>query len=267
MSFFANARMYSVTPATKAAWNELFQWVLRRAEVDAQLLDYDPPKHLADLWARDDLAAVMMCGLPFSRLKHPPHILAQPVVALSRYAAKAVYCTDIVVAKDSAFKDLQATFGHRAGYTLKDSQSGYYAFRHHLLSQFPDRLEPYANIIGGLMNARGVIKAIVEGKIDVGPLDGYVYDLLCHSEPAFAEQVRIVASTDPTPMPCIIASPSLDALAVGRLREAFTACISEPSLENIRKTLLLADMIVPQPSVYRVQFERAEKVDAAKQWP
>jgi ABC-type phosphate/phosphonate transport system substrate-binding protein len=72
----------------------------------------------------------------------------------------------------------------------------------------------------GLISARGVIKAIVEGKIDVGPLDGYAHELLRHFEPAFADQVRIVASTDPTSMPCIVGSPPLGASEVAQLRAA-----------------------------------------------
>ena len=267
MSYLANARMYSVTPASKAAWVELFQWVLHASGVNARLVEHDPPKLLADLWERDDLAGVMMCGLPFSRSSVQPQILAQPIPSIARYHGRAVYCTDIVVAKESRFAHLAETFGCRAGYTLKDSQSGYYAFRHHLLSQFPSQPEPYTSIMGGLMNARGVIKAIVEGKIDVGPLDGYVHDLIRYSEPSYADQVRVIASTDPTPMPCIVASPSVSAKDVNSLRQAFRASITENSLAAARQTLLLADFTLPEPSSYQVQFERALRVDAAQDWP
>jgi ABC-type phosphate/phosphonate transport system substrate-binding protein len=267
MSYLANARMYSVTLASKAAWAELFQWVLHESGVDVRLMEHDPPKLLADLWERDDLAGVMMCGLPFSRSLVQPQILAQPVPSIARYQGRAVYCTDIVVAKNSQFAQLAETFGGRAGYTLKDSQSGYYAFRHHLLRQFPSQPEPYASITGGLMNARGVIKAIIEGTIDVGPLDGYVHDLIRHSEPSYADQVRVIASTDPTPMPCIVASPSVSAKDVNSLREAFRASITESSLAPARQTLLLTDFALPEPSVYQVQFERALRVDAAQDWP
>ena len=38
MSLIANARMYSVTPASKAAWTQLFSWVLARSRVDADLI-------------------------------------------------------------------------------------------------------------------------------------------------------------------------------------------------------------------------------------
>ena len=52
----ANARMYAVTPAAKAAWRTLIDWVLHRAGVDARYEDHDPPALLSDLWRREDLA-------------------------------------------------------------------------------------------------------------------------------------------------------------------------------------------------------------------
>ena len=267
MSMLANTRMYAVTPASKAAWSRLFEWVIARAGVDVRLFEHDPPKLLSDLWDRSDLGAVMMCGLPLSRRKVQPVILAQPLPSLQRYARRAVYCTDIVVGANSPFATLEDTFGHRAGYTLKDSQSGYYAFRHHLMTVHASVGEPYTSITGGLMNPRGVIKAIAEGRIDVGPLDGYVHDLIRHTEPEYAAQVRIIATTDPTPMPAIIATAPMATAEVARLREAFKASIATPDLAGERKALLLADFLVPDAAVYRMQFDRAAMVDSAPVWP
>ncbi len=267
MSLIANARMYSVTPASKAAWARLFEWVIAHSGVDAALVDHEPPKQLADLWKRDDLGAVMMCGLPLSRRAAKPLILAQPLPSPRRYAGRAVYCTDIVVAANSAFKTLADTFGHRAGYTLKDSQSGYYAFRHHLLTRFAASAQPYASITGGLTNARGIIRAIAEDRIDVGPLDGYVHDLIRHTEPEYAAQVRVIDTTDPTPMPAIIATASLPEGDLARLRDAFRASIRAPALRAERAAVFLADFVVPDPSVYEMQRARAAVVDAAAEWP
>ena len=267
MSLLANARMYSVTPTSKAAWTRLFGWVLARSRVDAVLVAHDPPNVLSDLWTRDDLAAVMMCGLPLSRRATRPVILAQPLPSLARYGGRAVYCTDIVVGANSAFRTLEDTFGQRAGYTLKDSQSGYYAFRHHLLTQHPGNPQPYAAITGGLVNARGIIEAIVEGRIDVGPLDGYVHDLIRHTEPEYAAQVRIIVTTDPTPMPAIIATAPLREEEVQRLRAAFKAAITASELAAARAALLLGDFLVPDAAVYAMQHERAAWVDAAADWP
>ena len=262
-----NARMYSVTPECKAAWRTVLDWVLAHAGVDARYEDHDPPKLLADLWQRDDLACVMMCGLPYSLREPKPVILAAPVPSPARYGGKAIYWSDIAVRSDSKLRSLEDTLGSRAGYTLKDSQSGYFAFRHHLLRTFPAR-EPYSDITGNLLNPRGVIKALAEGRIDVGPLDSYVHDLLKHSDPAFAGQVRVIATTDPTPMPPLVATAPIADESVERMRKAFLSVHGEPALAAAREALLLDRFIVPDPSVYGVQRERAQEVErSGAAWP
>lgn len=263
-----NARMYSVTPECKAAWRAVFDWALARADVTARYEDHDPPKLLSDLWARSDLACVQMCGLPFSLRTPAPVILAAPVPSLPGYGGKSIYWSDIAVRADAKFASLDDTLGARAGYTLKDSQSGYFAFRHHLLRRFSSRQQPYSRITGNLLNPRGVIKALAEGRIDVGPLDSYVHDLLKASDPAFAAQVRVIETTDPTPMPPLVATADLGDGAIGRLRSAFLAAHEERALDAARRTLLVDRFIVPDPAVYRVQRERAAEVErAGAPWP
>ena len=263
-----NARMYSVTPECKAAWRKVIEWVLERAGIEASYEDHDPPKLLSDLWRREDLACVMMCGLPFSLREPQPMILAAPVPSAPRYGGKAIYWSDIAVRKDSKFQTLEETLDQRAGYTLKDSQSGYFAFRYHLLRKFPELAQPYFDITGNLLNPRGVIKALAEGRIDVGPLDSYVHDLLKHSDPEFAAQVRVIDTTEPTPMPPFVATAGLPKATVERIRSAFLAVQQEPSLASARVALLLERFIVPDPSVYRVQRERADAVERqCPVWP
>src|SRR3954467_5216441 len=189
-----NARMYSVAPAAKTAWRELLGWVLERANVRMEFGDQDPPATLADLWGRSDLGCAMMCGLPYAHRKPRPLLLAAPVPSLERYANRPVYFTDIAVRADSPFKKIEDTFGHVAGYTLTDSMSGCVAFRRHLLpfrKSGPDPL--YKKVVGELVNARGIIQALAEKRIDVGPLDIYVHDLIRHNDPAFASQVKVIA--------------------------------------------------------------------------
>jgi ABC-type phosphate/phosphonate transport system substrate-binding protein len=264
----ANARMYSVTPAAKAAWREIVAWALAHAGVAAEFVDHDPPKLLSELWARDDLGAVMMCGLPFSLRSQRPMILAAPVPSPSRYGGRAIYWSDIAVRADASARTLADTFGGRAGYTLKDSQSGYFAFRHHLMTRHPDAPAPYREIVGGLLNPRGVIKALAEGRIDVGPLDSYCHDLIRDGDPGFAAQVRILESTDPTPIPPIVATARFDPATVERLRSAFLAVAGESSLARARATLLLDSFVVPEPAVYELQKQRAKAVEAAApDWP
>jgi ABC-type phosphate/phosphonate transport system substrate-binding protein len=206
-----------------------------------------------------------MCGLPASLRRPAPTILAAPQPSLPRYGGRAIYMSDIAVKADSRFRSLEDTFGGVAGYTLKDSQSGYFAFRTLLLTKYPGA--KYRKIVGGLLNPRGIIKALAAGEIDVGPLDGYVFDLIRAGDPAFASQVRIIAVTDPTPMPPLVATASLKEHQVDRLRSAFLDLHKEKSLDNARQTLLVERFVVPDLSVYEETRRRAERVEQEPQWP
>jgi len=261
----ANARMYSVTPAAAEAWRSLIRWAAREADVPVEFVEHGPPKLLSELWARDDLGVVQMCGLPASLRKPAPTILAAPQPSLPRYQGRAIYMSDIAVRADSRFRTLEDTFGGVAGYTLKDSQSGYFAWRTLLLTKHPEA--KYRQIVGGLLNPRGVIQALVQNKIDVGPLDGYVFDLLRAGDPQLASQVRSIAVTDPTPMPPLVATASLKDNQTERLRSAFLAVDGERSLDKARQTLLIERFVVPELSVYDETKRRAERVERADPWP
>jgi ABC-type phosphate/phosphonate transport system substrate-binding protein len=206
-----------------------------------------------------------MCGLPASRRRPAPTVLAAPQPSPPRYGARAVYMSDIAVRADSRHARLEDTFGGVAGYTLKDSQSGYFAFRSLLLTKFPDA--KYRRIVGGLLNPRGVIKALANGDIDVGPLDGYVFDLIRAGDPQLAAQVRIVASTDPTPMPPLVATAPLTQEQIDRLRKSFMQVHEEAALEKPRRALLVERFVVPDISVYEETRRRAERVEQAGEWP
>jgi ABC-type phosphate/phosphonate transport system substrate-binding protein len=261
----ANARMYSVTPAAGEAWRAVIGWAAREAEVPVEFVEHGPPKLLSELWARDDLGVVQMCGLPASLRKPAPTILAAPQPSLPRYQGKAIYMSDIAVRADAPFHTLEDTFGGVAGYTLKDSQSGYFAFRSLLLTKYPHA--KYRQVVGGLLNPRGVIQALVDNKIDVGPLDGYVFDLLCAGDPKLASRVRVVAVTDPTPMPPLAATASLTDSQTEKLRSAFLAVHEEGSLDKARQALLIEKFVVPELSVYDETKRRAERVERADPWP
>lgn len=248
----ANARMYSATPSVKADWKELFAWVLARAGLPWDVIDYDAPAPLSVLWARDDLGLAMMCGLPFAQRAERPILVAAPLPSPARYGGKPVYFTDIVVRSDASYRTLEDTFGGVVGYTLADSMSGGVALRCHLETcRTAQRPRLYRAAIGDLIHARGVIEALAAGRIDVGPLDSYYHDLLRLHEPAFAGQVRMVASTPALPIPPLVATAALPADELARLRKALLATAAAPELAPVMKRLLLAGFAVPDAADYQ----------------
>lgn len=247
----ANARMYSATPRVRDAWNRLLRWVLADAGLAWEVIDYAAPAPLNALWARDDLGLAMMCGLPFSQRTPRPQLIAAPIPSPARYEGRAVYCTDIVVRAGAPYRTLQDTFGGIAGYTLADSMSGGVAFAAHLAPlRTPRRARLFSRTVGNLINARGVIDALVRGDIDVGPLDSYYHDLLRNDDPAYASQVRTVACTRWTPIPPLVATASLPGVDVDRLRASLQDAMREPTLAADRASLLLAGFATPDASAY-----------------
>lgn len=251
MSFVANARMYSATPAVREAWKVLLHWVLSRAGLGWEVIDYDAPAPLSALWARDDLGLAMMCGLPFAQRGVRPTLVAAPIPSPARYGGRPVYFTDMVVRADSTFERLEDTFGGTVGYTLADSMSGGVAFRDHL-APYRERegTRLYERAVGNLIHARGVIDALAAGRIDVGPLDSYYHDLLRHDEPALAAQVRVVASTGAMPIPPLVATAALAPEDLQRLRQALADVAKAPDLQAVRERLLLAGFASADPAAY-----------------
>lgn len=260
-----NARMYSATPAAKLAWKAILCWATGRARLSWQFYDYDAPAPLAILWARPDLGCAMMCGLPYSKRRPRPTLVAAPVPSPERYAGKPIYFTDIAVRSDAPFARLEDTFGSVVGYTLRDSMSGYVALRSYLLPYRRAYSRPlYREAVGGLVNARRVIEALASGRIDVGPLDSYYFDILKAGEPDFAAKVRIIASTNAAPVPLFVATAPISAADLAALRAALDAAGSAPELAGYRATLLLDRFAVPVESSYDIIDSMLE---AAMQYP
>ena len=257
----ANARMYSATSSVKADWKQLLAWVLKQANLPWEVIDYDAPAPLSVLWARKDLGLAMMCGLPFAQRPERPTLIAAPVPSPARYAGKPVYFTDIVVRADSPHRTLGDTFGGVIGYTLADSMSGGVALRCHLegFRNF-QRLRIYRKTVGGFVNARNVIEALVAGKIDAGPLDSYYHDLLKRNDPAFAAQVRLVASTAAVPIPPLVATTKLLDAELSLLRAALLAVSNTPELALVLERLQLSGFAIADPRSYNVLAEMASNI-------
>jgi ABC-type phosphate/phosphonate transport system substrate-binding protein len=260
-----NARMYAaVSPAAAAAWEAVLLRVAALAGVDWALLAHRPPTPIAELWARGDLGLVQMCGLPY-RLREPrPQLLAVPQWQDPRTFGKPVYWSELVVRADSTHRRLEDTFGTVAGYTVRDSMSGYVAFRSHLSRQPAVRAliasgRPlFSRVVGDLVTPRAVVEAAVQGRIDVGPVDGYAFALLRATEPALAAQVRSIGATAAVPMPPLVATALLPAEQLARLRGALAAVASDVRLHQARRVLQIEGFVPADPAYYDVLLDHRE---------
>ena len=219
--------MYAVTPEVERGWRALLTRVAEDAGVRLTYQPYPAPQPLEDLWSRADLGCVFMCGFPIAKRLAAVRPIAAPIPKAAWAGGRAVYRTDLIVRADAGFRTLADTFGHRAGFTVGHSQSGFNAFRHQLLGyRSAARPRLYAEMVGNLVTARQVLDSVRSGQIDVGPLDAYWHLLLAHNDPASTSGIRVLESTPLTPMPALVAGAGAPVELVDQLRASFVAAAS-----------------------------------------
>src|ERR1700719_4899291 len=235
-----NARMYAVTPVVEAGWRALLEHIAQEAHAPLTYVPYPAPQPLEELWSRGDLGSVFMCGYPIALKLAPVAPIAAPIPRAEWAAHRAVYRSDLIVRQDAPYLTLEDTFGGRAGWTVAHSQSGFNAFRHHLLAyRTAQRPALYAEMVGNLVTARNVLDGVREGRLDVGPLDAYWHMLIARHAPHLTAGIRVLTSTALTPMPAFVAAAGLPAQVTQRLRAAFTSAASRPWFAQFAELLLL----------------------------
>lgn len=259
----ANARMYAVDEQAAELWRALLSAVTAQGGLNVEVIEHAPPAAIDDLWRRTDMAAVFMCGLPYSRADPKPTLIAAPVPSPAEFAGLPKYWSELVVRRDSRFYDLESTFGGKICFTAPDSQSGYAAALQHLMafdmargSKAGARSPLYREIAAPAITPLGAVTAVVAGTTDVAPIDAYAYRLLQKHRDDLTSELRTVARTAHTPIPPLVASIE----EAAALRGAFTAAHRDPALKILMAGLELSHFVTPDPRDYdalRISFESA----------
>jgi len=260
--WITNARMYAVTPEVEAAWRGLLEQIAREAGVALSYVPYPAPRALEELWSRPDLGSVFMCGYPIALELAPVIPIAAPIPRAEWAGGRAVYRSDLIVRRDAPYRRLEDTFGARAGWTVTHSQSGFNAWRHHLLAyRTPERPALYAEMLGNLVTARNVLDRVREGRIDVGPLDAYWHLLIARHAPGLTAGLRVLESTALAPMPAFVAAAGAPPQMIARLRAAFVSAATRRWFAPFADALLLEGFAEVSAQSYAtlLEWDRAAK--------
>lgn len=256
--------MYASSASLAEAWRTLLTRVSVTSRVDLEVIEHASPAPLDELWARDDMGCVFMCGYPWALRRDRPRLLAAPVPSPARYGNQPIYFTDFVVRADSPFKTLEDTFGRRLAYSIESSHSGYNAARHHLLAyRTPARPTLYAETLGPLVSQRRVLDAVIDGRADIGPVDSYLLDLWRSHLPEVVSTVRVIATTEPAPSPPLVASPMIAPDLCARLTAALLEAHRDAGLGPTLEALQLARFVDATPARFEVFLDRQRAAESA----
>jgi ABC-type phosphate/phosphonate transport system substrate-binding protein len=258
------ARMYASSPSLAEAWRKLLTRVSATSRVDLEVIEHAYPAPLDELWEREDMGCVFMCGYPWALRRDRPRLLAAPVPSPARYGNQPIYFTDFVVRADSPDQTLEDTFGRRLAYSIENSHSGYNAARHHLLAyRTASRPTLYTETLGPLVSQRRVLDAVIEGRADIGPIDSYLLDLWRSHLPEVTAAVRVIATTEPAPSPPLVASAMIADDMCARLTAALLEAHRDSALVSTLEALQLARFVGVAPERFDVFLERQRAAESA----
>jgi len=252
MRLVTSARMYGAGPRAAAAWRALFGRVFADLEVEVETIEHAHPLPIESLWDEPGLFGAFMCGWPFVRAGPRMQAIAAPVPSPAPYGSKPRYRSDFLAREDSGWTRVEDGFGHRFGWTVGGSHSGFNAPRA-FLSRFASAERPrlFAQVEGPLGSPAAALDALKAGRVDLVALDGYWLDLVRHHDPARLAGVRAIGHTPWAPIPLLVAAPGVDAALVLRLREHLVALHEKPAYGVLLADVLLERFVVPDVAAYR----------------
>jgi phosphonate transport system substrate-binding protein len=148
--------------------------------------------------AEGDIHAGWVCGWVYVQCVQVD-LLAAPVMAGARYGGQPVYFSDVIVRGDSAYTRLEDMRGTRWAYNERGSFSGYLAMLHRL-AQMHETIDIFGETIASGAHSAS-LQMVVDERADVTALDSTAFDQLRQETPFLDEQVRVVESLGPFPVP------------------------------------------------------------------
>ncbi len=251
MTLIANTRMYGAGEQCRRLWDALATHISDHSGVPLRLVEHARPAPMPDLWNRPDMGLVQMCGWPFWHADPRPSVVAVPVPDHPYCEDRPLYWTDMAVRRDETAETLEDLFGRRIGWTAEHSHSGYNAPRRMLLPHFLKAGKPlFSESLGPYKSPMGIIGALLDDEIDVGPVDGYFHLLLKRHRPELAAELRTIAVSDPAPMPPFVASSGVSPDELERLRQSAAQVHRTPAARKIMDDLGVRRFDLPEAEFY-----------------
>ena len=148
-----------------------------------------------------DIGWVCSAWYALKKSGHNPRLklLAAPVMAGPRYDGRPVYFSDVLVRRDSSFHTFEDLRGAVWAYNEPNSYSGRYVMLHRLVTA---GLEPdfFRDAVpsGGHLNS---LDLILDGRVDTAAIDSTVLDFEFREKPELHEQIRVLETIGPSPVP------------------------------------------------------------------
>lgn len=178
--------------------------------------------HTLTEFAEGTTDSAFLCGLLYVTLARQASGLVEPLVAPvlceSRYQGQAIYYSDVVVRRNSPYRNFADLHGCSWAYNERASHSGYNLVRYSLLERGTDL--HYFGVLRETGSHRASLQMVLDGQADATALDSHMLVALLTQSPELVNQIRIIDSFGPSPMPPLVVAQSMENSTKQRLQEA-----------------------------------------------
>lgn len=182
-----------------------------------------------------------LCGLPYVRLQaeRPGTItpLVAPVLLDERYGGRPRYYSDVIVRQESRFHRLLDLRGSSWSHTDPDSFSGCVLTRYQLALMAES--EAFFGKVSFAGSHESAIRRVLEGEVDAAAIDSHVLGVEQRQREQLSQQLRIIASFGPSPIPPVVATGRLPAELRSLIHEAFVGLAADGHIRSILRNGLI----------------------------
>lgn len=212
-----------MAPNADATCRAIARFIARRLDLPVEVVDTVPWEERERLLDAGDVHLCWLCGLPYvvkaDRIAPFLELCAAPVMQSPRYKARPVYFSDVVVRLDSGYRSFEDLRGSAWAYNEPNSHSGHNVVLNHLArlgetdGYFDSATESGAH--------QESLRMILDREVDASAIDSTVLEAESRGDPGLGEEIQVIETLGPSPMPPWVMARSLPV----RLRVALQSAL------------------------------------------
>lgn len=213
-------------------------YLRKQLAMDTEFIHHPPWQTREQLLLQGHIQVGWICGLKYvQQTDHQPapfELLVAPVMQASRYRQRPVYFSDVIVQRASKFERFADLRGASWAFNEPGSHSGYNLTRYHLATI--GETGAYFRSVIQAGSHQTAIEMVRQGQVEASAIDSTVLELELIRRPEIAQDIRVVETLGPSPIPPLVISRQVPA----ELREQIRTLLLEMHTEQAGQAFLAA---------------------------
>ena len=162
---------------------------------------------------RGAIDIAFVCSPPVIWLGDAVEAVAAPILTDPRFGGKPLYCSEVVVGRDSRFRSLEDLRGARWAINEPSSWSGYWVTLNRVGSW-----DFFGEVVEAGFHEKA-LRMVADGEIDGAAIDCHVLAVVRRQDPTLVERLKLIEMLGPAPSQPVVVRAGLEAGVKARIRD------------------------------------------------